>query len=141
MAAATKPTAPAADSPFAERGMAVALVELATARGQEVEDVPPTAMAEMGLPDPLPRRVMDLAHTLQRRQIDAMLWRCNRPLNECAPQLSPRDAARYVELGGARPGEQPTNPKITRPTAPPVAAEAPKPRPVAFGVAGLFNGE
>ncbi len=139
MPATTKQPAATAADPFAERGMAVALVELATARGQEVGDVPTAAAAEIGLPAPLPHRVMLLAHKLQRNQIDAMLWRCNRPLSEEAPQLSLADAKRYAEIG-SRPAD-PAKTKIVQPTAPPVAAQPPKPRPVAFGVAGLFQGD
>jgi hypothetical protein len=131
-------------NPFAERGMAVALAELAAARVMDVADVVtfPKMLAEAGLPEKPGHRLVELAHRLNRNSIEAMLWRCNRPLTEEPPMLSAKDAARYAEIGtqqqaaAAAPAT-----KIVRPTAPAVAAQTPKPQPVAFGVAGLFTGE
>lgn len=122
---------------FTERGMAVALAELASARVMDVGDVVtlPYLLAEAGLPERPHHRVVLLAHRINRDRIDAMLWRCNRPLTEEAPMLSQRDAERYAAIGTPAAATPKTG--GGRPVAPPLPASAPVPRPVAFG--GMFG--
>lgn len=63
---------------FAQRGMALALSDLADERGMYVYDVAKFAhiLRAAGLPDKLPHAVVMEAGRLARDRLDAILWRC-----------------------------------------------------------------
>ncbi len=79
---------------FLERGIALAIMELAEHEGETVEAIVTTRikLAGAGLPEKIDGNIARLAHRLHRDRIDATMFRCNRPLNEEAPVLSQQEA-------------------------------------------------
>lgn len=75
-------------------GAAVALADLAEAKGMTVDGVSsfPTLLTEAGLPEKIGPTLGHAAHRIYRDRIDAMLFRCNRPINQSAPVLSRPEA-------------------------------------------------
>lgn len=121
---------------IAANGLAVALADLAEAKGMTIEGVSdcPHFLAEAGLPEKIGPTLGHAAHRIYRDRIDAVMWRCNRPLNQTAPILTRPQAEAHVakveqEKTVAKAAErakavEASQPKKNRPVAAPVVAEA-----------------
>jgi hypothetical protein len=95
---ATVAPAPATD--FAAQGLALALADLAQAKGLTVAGVCelPDALSAAGLPVPVPPHVAHAAHKIDRDRIDGMLWRCHgRRTSEPIPVVPRAQAEKIVE--------------------------------------------
>lgn len=95
------PLYPAAVAPdFATLGYAVALADLAAARGMTVQGVCefPDELRKAGLPYPLPAGVAHAAHRIDRDRTDGMLWRCHgRRVGEPVPEIPRAEAQRRMD--------------------------------------------
>jgi hypothetical protein len=113
---------------FTEMGWRVALAELASAKGQTVEDVAKNADAlrTAGLPADVPPGTIRRAHRLHRDAVDGMLYRCNvRPATVDAPELSKAEADAVIASSApAIPAKSSGAATAPRPSSRPPAAAA-----------------
>lgn len=84
---------------FLALGHAAALAELASAKGMTVKDVLtlPQVLSDAGLPTNLLQSVISRANRFYRDAIDGMMFRCNRPLSQPAPELTASEVIKVTK--------------------------------------------